>query len=100
MRRVKVRRGGISSRDAVEVMKRALGEGYLVRAEDKDGTILVRRGSLGRAKVQLHDEPDGTVFYVRGQSGGFYPVIMLAVNTLGIARRVAAAIGEAAEFRD
>jgi hypothetical protein len=102
MQSVKVRRSPISAQQAAEVIRHGLGTGYEVEA---DGAALlhVRKG-LSRARVSLRGEPGGTVFDVQGEgSGGILPLFSLytkLVNERGIARRTAAAIGEAEAFRD
>jgi hypothetical protein len=102
MQSVKVRRGQIPAEQAAEVIRDRLGGGYQIEAGD-DGTLHVRKG-LGRAKVSLRSEPGGTVFDVQGEgSWGVLPLFNLVtkkMNDRGIARRTAAAIGEAEAFRD
>jgi hypothetical protein len=100
MQSVKVRKSGISLRDAADVIARGLGEGYTAQVAEGDSAILVHKGSTGRAKVRLREEPGGTVFEVRGQGAGFSPVILMVVNERGIARRVATVIGGSSEFSD
>lgn len=100
MQSIKVRRSGISLKDAADVIEHGLGEGYTAQVEDGDSAVLVRKGSTGRAKVRLREEPGGTVFEVRGQGAGFSPLILKVVNERGIARRVAAVIGESSQFSD
>jgi hypothetical protein len=96
MQNVKVRKTGISAEDAAEVIRRGLGEGY--RVEPSGGAeVLVRKGTFGRAKVHLREEPGGTMFEVHGQG---YPFAVRIANSYGIAKRVATAISETAEYRD
>ncbi|HEX6522782.1 MAG TPA: hypothetical protein VF070_22685 [Streptosporangiaceae bacterium] len=96
MTSVKVRRSGISAEDAAEVIRRGLGEGYQVQPSG-GAEILVRKGTFGRAKVRLREEPGGTVFDVNGQG---YLITMKVANDRGIARRTAEVISQAAEYRD
>lgn len=49
----------------------------------------MRKGTFGRAKVRLHDEPGGTPFEVRGQ--GFLVTVKVANDH---------PIGQAPEYRD
>jgi hypothetical protein len=102
MQSVKVRRSQISAEQAAEVIRTGLGGGYEVQA-DSENLLKVRKG-LGRATVSLRSEPGGTVFEVKGEgSGGMLPLFNLytkMLNERGIARRTAAAIGEAEAFRD
>jgi hypothetical protein len=96
MQSVKVRKSGISAENAAQVIQRGLGDDYQVQP-DGGAEILVRKGTFGRAKVRLTDEPGGTLFEVRGQ--GFL-ITMKVANDRGIARRTADVIGEAPEYRD
>lgn len=101
MQSVKVRRGGISASDAADVLRSELGSGYDVQAGD-DGTLHIRKG-MARAKVTVHAEPGGTVFDVAGEGISFPPLFGLiakALNNQGIAKKAAAAIGQAEAFRD
>ena len=101
MQSVKVRRKGISGEQAAEAIKSGLGGGYQVQA-DGDGTVQVRKG-LARAKVSLRGEPGGTVFDVSGEGISVLPLLSVTtrmINDRGIARRTAAAIGQAEAFRD
>jgi hypothetical protein len=102
MRSVKVRRSPISAQRAAEVIRHGLGTGYQV---DADGAALVHvRKGLSRARVSLRGEAGGTVFDVQGEGGaGILPLFNLytkMINERGIAKRTAAAIGEAEAFRD
>jgi len=65
MQSVKVRKSGISAENAAQVIQRGLGDDYQVQP-DGGAEILVRKGTFGRAKVRLHDEPGGTLSEVRG----------------------------------
>jgi hypothetical protein len=96
MHSVKVRKSGISAEDAADVIKRGLGEGYQVQPSG-GAEILVRKGTFGRARVRLREEPGGTVFEVTGQ--GFLITMKLA-NDRGIAKRTAEVISQAADYRD
>lgn len=101
MQSVKVRRTGITAQQAAEVIRRGLGRGYQVEPEGET-EILVRRGTFGRAKARIREEPGGTVFEVRGQ-GLPVPLLVLSLqfmNDRGIARRTADVLGNADEYRD
>jgi hypothetical protein len=95
MKSVKVRKSGISAEQAADVIRRGLGAGYQVQPEG-GAEVLVRKGTFGRAKVRLREEPGGTVFEVTGQG---YLITMKIANDRGIARRTAEVIGQAAEYR-
>lgn len=102
MQSVKVRRSPISAEQAAEVIRHRLGAGYQVEA---DGAAMLRvRKGMSRARVSLRGEPGGTVFEVHGEgSGAILPLFNLytkLINERGIAKRTAAAIGEAEAFRD
>ncbi len=102
MQSVKVRRSQISAEQAAEVIRDQLGGACQVETDSE--TVLKVRKGLGRATVSLRSEPGGTVFEVQGE--GSVPVLPLfniytkMLNERGIARRTAAAIGEAEAFRD
>jgi hypothetical protein len=96
MQSVKVRKSGISAENAAQVIQRGLGDDYQVQP-DGGAEVLVRKGTFGRARVRLRDEPGGTLFEVTGQ--GFL-ITMKIANDRGIARRTADVIGEAPEYRD
>jgi hypothetical protein len=102
MQSVKVRRSQISAEQAAEVIGDRLGSGYQVRADDST-TLRIHKG-LGRARVSLRDEPGGTVFDVQGEGSWavmpLFNAVTKMMNERGIARRTAAAIGEAEPFRD
>lgn len=101
MQSVKVRRSPISAEQAAEVIRDRLGGSYQVEA---DGDTLHIRKGLGRAKVSLRDEPGGTVFDVQGEGTlailPLFNIYTKMLNERGIAKRTAAAIGEAEAFRD
>jgi hypothetical protein len=99
MQSVKVRKSGISAEQAADVIRRGLGDDYKVTPEGS-AEVLVRKGSMGRAKVLIREEEGGTRFEVRGQGAGFSPLILQLVNARGIARRTAAVIGQSAEYSD
>ena len=96
MQSVKVRKSGITPAAAADVIRRGLGEGYQVEPEG-GAEVLVRKGTFGRAKVRIREEPGGTVFDV---SGVGYLITMKIANDRGIARRTAEVISQAADFRD
>lgn len=99
MPRVVVHQEGVSATDVAEVLRRGLGPGYEVRAESST-EVLVRRGTLSRAKVTVASVPGGVSLEVRGQSPPV-PVLMLTmwmVNERGIARRVAAVLHDSEEL--
>lgn len=101
MQSVKVRRLGISTDDAADVLRQQLGGGYEVQV-DSDGRLLVRKG-LARARVSLRSDEGGTVFDITGAGATVLPLFNVAarlVNDQGIAKKTATAIGEAVAFRD
>jgi len=101
MQSVKVRRVGLSADSAADVLRQQLGGGYQVQV-DGDSGLLVRKG-LARAKVSLRTEEGGTVFDVSGAGATVLPlfnVLGKLVNEQGIAKKTAAAIGEAVAFSD
>jgi hypothetical protein len=96
MQSVKVRKSGITPVAAAVVIHRGLGEQYQVEPQG-GAEVLVRKGTFGRAKVRIREEPGGTVFDV---SGVGYLIILKIANSRGIARRTAEVISQAADFRD
>ena len=96
MQSVKIRKSGISAENAADVIRRGLGDGYQVQP-DGGAEVIVRKGTFGRAKVRIREEPGGTVFGVNGV--GFL-IIMKIANDRGIARRTAEVLSQAAEYRD
>lgn len=101
MESVKVRRTGISAGGVAEVLRSELGGDFEITAEG-ESTVIVRKGT-SRAKVTLRAEPGGTAFDVSGEGYSMLPLLNIAtklVNSNGIAKKTAAAIGEAAAFRD
>ena len=100
MPEVKVRRQGIPVSEASAAIRDALGQGCQI-TETGDGGLDVRRNFFIRAKVSMREEPGGTVFHVRG-AGVPIPLLfttMMAVNSRGIGRQIADAIGSCEEFR-
>ena len=101
MPQVKVRRRGISAEETAAVIRSSLGEQVEITPKGNH-ELDVRKGFFTRAKISMKEEPGGTVFDVRG-AGAPIPLVFgttLLVNNRGIARRVAAAIGEHEGFRD
>jgi hypothetical protein len=102
MPQVKVRRTGISAEDVAAVIRGSLPGENLETIQQTDRELEVKKSFFVRANVSISEEPGGTVLRVRG--GG--PVIPLLfwttrlVNSRGIARRVADALGEHDGFRD
>ena len=100
MQSVKVRRSGISTDQAADILRSSLGGTYQVQSGG-DGVLMVRKG-LARAKVSMRTEPGGTVFDVSGEGISMLPLFSYTtkmLNDRGIARRTAAVIGEAEAFR-
>jgi hypothetical protein len=94
MPEVKVRRRNISAEETAAVIRSHLGDKVEI-TPDGDKELSLKQGFFARAKVSISDEPGGTVFSVRG-SGMPFPLLfftMMLVNNLGIAKRVAAALG-------
>jgi hypothetical protein len=99
MKTVQVQRRGISQEQAAQVIGEALGSDYKV--EFAGDALELRKGSFGRAKVVMRDEPDGTVFEVTGQ-GMPLPLLwwtLKLANEKGIATKAVEAIGQAPAFR-
>jgi hypothetical protein len=88
---VTVARAGVSRDEAVEAVRRELGNDYTVRPGSHDDVFSVNKGSMSGAKVHIKQHEGATQFHVHGT--GF--IIGRAVNELGIARRVASAIANA-----
>jgi hypothetical protein len=102
MPQVKVRGRGISAEEAAAVIRNGLPGENLQTVQHGDRELEVTKSFLVRANVNISDEPGGTVFTVRG-GGPVVPLLFLAtrlVNSRGIARRVADALGEHTGFRD
>lgn len=104
MQSVKVQRTGISAEEAVDVLRRGLGDGYQIEKDtkDADGGLLIRKG-LARAKVSVRAEHGGTVFDVSGAGASALPlfnVVTKLLNDQGVAKRAAAAIDNEESFRD
>ena len=101
MPEVKVRRTGIRPDEASAAIKDALGAGYeITQTGERD--LEVRKNAFIRAKVSFTAVSGGTLFHVRGQ-GMPIPLLfstMMLVNSRGIAKQVAEAIGTREEFRD
>jgi hypothetical protein len=99
MQTVQVKRRGISQEQAAQVIGDALGSEYKV--EFAGDNLDVRKGTFGRAKVSMRDEPDGTTFEVAG-AGIPLPLLwwtLKLANEKGIATKTAEAIGQAEAFR-
>ncbi len=97
--RVTVGRRGITDEQAASVIQDELGDGY--RVNPSGGLVEVRKGTFGRAKVEISDSPDGTEFHVTGQ-GLPVPLLMFTVkiiNDRGIARHLAQLIAQSETFR-
>lgn len=100
MPQVKVRRRNVSAEEAAAVIRSRFGE-KLEITPDGDRELSLRQNFFARAKVSISEEPGGTVFSVRG-SGLPFPLLILTmalVNNLGIAKRVAAALGQNEELQ-
>jgi hypothetical protein len=101
MQSVKVHKSGVSTDEAAEVLRGALGTEYQVE-EQGDGTLIVSKG-LAKAVVTVRPEHGGTVFDIAGKGSSLLPLFNVVTKTLsdrGIAARAAAAIGDAEAFRD
>jgi hypothetical protein len=102
MPQVKVRRRGITAEDTAAVIRASLAGERLEITQHGDRELELRKSFFVQAKVAVSDEPGGTVFDVRG-SGPVIPLLFVAtrvVNSRGIARRVADALGAHDGFRD
>ena len=96
---VKVRRTGISAEEVSTALKDALGKGYEVTHTDT-GSVDIRRNYFARANVGMQEEPGGTLFQVHGSAVPPLYGLSKLINSQGIAKRIAAAIGTREEFRD
>jgi hypothetical protein len=97
VQRVKIRRTSISVEEAVEVMRRELGNGYQIRPLG-DGEIRINQGFLRQARVTFYEELDGTVFEAQGE-GIRMPIpfgylLLKRANDRGVAHIVASIIGQ------
>jgi hypothetical protein len=92
MPKVKVPRKNVTPGEVVTVLSRRLGPGYQVES-DGSRQVTVRKSALMYATISISDQPGASVFAVHG--GG----VLLPVNTLGTARRVADALRRSPEFR-
>lgn len=102
MPQVKVRRQGITAEEAAAVIRSSLSGDNFQITENGERELELTKSFLVRANVSISSEPGGTVFNVRG-SGPVVPLLFVTtrvVNSRGIARRVAAALGEHEGFRD
>jgi hypothetical protein len=102
MPQVKVRRRGISAEDAAAAIRATLPDEKLEITQHGDRELDLRKSLFVQAKVSIGDEAGGTVFDVRG-SGPVIPLLFVTtrvVNSRGIARRVADALGGHEGFRD
>jgi hypothetical protein len=100
MPQVKVRRRNVSAEEAAAVIRSRFGDKMEITPVG-DRELNLQQGFFTRAKLSISDEPGGTLFSVRG-SGPPFPLIILTtmlVNNQGIAKRVAAALGENDELQ-
>lgn len=100
MPEVKVRRRNVSAEEAAAIIRSQFGDKLrIIPAGDME--LSLQQNFFTRAKVSISDEPGGTVFKVRGAGPPFpvfYATTML-INNQGIAKRVAAALGENKELQ-
>jgi hypothetical protein len=80
----------ISRDDAMEAVRQQLGADYKVKAGGNAEVFSVEKGTLSGAKVHMKSEGGATKFHVHGTG----IIIGRIVNELGIARKVATAIGQ------
>lgn len=100
MPQVKVRRRNVSAEEAAAVIRSRFGDKMEITPVG-DRELSLQQGFFTRARLSISDEPGGTLFSVRG-SGPPFPLIILTtmlVNNQGIAKRVAAALGENDELQ-
>jgi hypothetical protein len=74
----------------MEAVRQQLGGDYKVKAGGNPEVFSVARGTLSGAKVHMKSQGDSTAFHVHGTG----IIIGRIVNEFGIARKVAAAIGQ------
>jgi hypothetical protein len=102
MPQVKVRRRNISTDEAAAAIRSKLGDSVQI-SPDGEREVRVKKSYFAQAKVSMSEDPGGTVFDVSGAASASLPLWMLTmkmVNDRGIARQVAAAIGEYKNFAD
>lgn len=95
MPQVKVRRRNVSAEEAAAVIRSHFGDKMEITPVG-DRELSLQQSFFTRAKVSISDEPGGTLFSVRG-AGPPFPLLILTtmlVNNQGIAKRVAAVLGE------
>lgn len=100
MPQVKVRRRDVSAEEAAAVIRSRLGDKLEITSSG-DTELSLKQNYFARARVSISEEPGGTVFNVRG-SGLPFPLLMVTltlINNQGIAKRVAAALGENEELQ-
>jgi hypothetical protein len=100
MPQVKVRRRNVSAEQAAAVIRSRFGDKIEITPVG-DRELSLQQSFFTRAKVSISDEPGGTMFSVRG-GGPPFPLLILTtmlVNNQGIAKRVAAALGENEELQ-
>lgn len=101
MPQVKVRRQGITADETAAAIRSSLPGERLEISQNGDRELELKKSYLVRASVSISSEPGGTVFTVRG-GGPVVPVLFFStrlVNSRGIARRVADALGAHEGFR-
>lgn len=101
MPQVKVRRRNVSAEEAAAIIRSQFGDKLEITPVG-DRELSLQQGYFTRAKLSISDEPGGTVFNVRG-SGPPFPLLIVTtmlVNNAGIAKRVAAALGENEELQN
>jgi hypothetical protein len=102
MPQVKVRRQGITADEAAAVIRGTLPGEQLQISQLGDRELELKKSFLVRANVSISSEPGGTVFTVHG-GGPVVPLLFFStrfVNSRGIARRVADALGGHQGFGD
>jgi hypothetical protein len=74
----------------MEAVRQQLGGDYKVKAGGNPEVFSVEKGTLSGAKVHMKPQDGATAFHVHGTG----IIIGRIVNEFGIARKVAAAIGQ------
>jgi hypothetical protein len=95
MPQVKVRRHNISAEQTAAVIRNHFGEKLEITTTG-ERELSLQQSFFTRAKVSFSDEPGGTLFKVHGAPVTVVPlfrITMRLVNTQGIAKRVAEALG-------
>jgi hypothetical protein len=87
---VTVNRADIGRDEAIQAVSQQLGNSYTVRPGSRDDVFSVAKGAMSGAKVHIKRQDGATEFHVHGTG----LIVGRLINEVGIARRVATAIGQ------